>query len=260
MEARRTVALVSAGLVLIAALIGARLGAAPSPDLDAGLVALVNASAPEDDLYSAQFCGGVVIDPWHVLTAAHCVAKRTPSSIDAVVGARNLCRGAAIEGNRISVSAVLPHPSYDPDTARWDLALLTPATQAPMETVQSVGDDADNADAVALGWGGVSPGGVAACLPKHLSLSILPAAECSEALDGVDRSFHRDSMVCAVPALEATDSCTGDSGGPLLVADGRGTARVVGIVSWGRGCGAGTPGAYARAAAWVALGRNQPSP
>lgn len=51
------------------------------------------------------------------------------------------------------------------------------------------------------------------------------------------------SMICAGQA--AKDSCSGDSGGPMVVNEGRWTQ--VGIVSWGIGCGKGQyPGVYTR--------------
>lgn len=50
-----------------------------------------------------------------------------------------------------------------------------------------------------------------------------------------------DSMICA--GVEGKDSCQGDSGGPL-VAEG----KLVGIVSFGVGCGEDHPGVYANVA------------
>lgn len=69
-----------------------------------GMVALINASSPTNDIYNAQFCGGVVVELRLVLTAAHCVATRSAASIDVVIGGDNLCRDRPIDGLRIRVS------------------------------------------------------------------------------------------------------------------------------------------------------------
>lgn len=53
-----------------------------------------------------------------------------------------------------------------------------------------------------------------------------------------------DHMICA--GSEAQDSCSGDSGGPLMVNEGHAWYQV-GVVSWGIGCGQGRyPGVYSR--------------
>ena len=57
--------------------------------------------------------------------------------------------------------------------------------------------------------------------------------------------FSPLSMVCA--GGMATDTCEGDSGGPLITAR-NGAATLVGVTSWGSGpqCAAGKPGVYVR--------------
>ena len=69
--------------------------------------------------------------------------------------------------------------------------------------------------------------------------------------DAAERDFDAASMLCAIPTdADGRDTCTGDSGGPLILGSDLDTGPVVAVVSWGRGCGAGWPGVYARANAW----------
>lgn len=64
-----------------------------------------------------------------------------------------------------------------------------------------------------------------------------------------------DAQICAGTDTGGRDSCTGDSGGPLMAYDGRNRKYQVGIVSWGRGCAkASWYGIYTRVSAhtdWI---------
>jgi secreted trypsin-like serine protease len=225
--------------------------AAPGPI--PGVVALINASSPVDAIYHAQFCGGVVIGRRLVLTAAHCVATRTAGSIDVVIGADNLCRNHPIDGVRLPVVGIDVHPDYDATSARFDLALLTLAADAPDGSIRKVGGaPTEGGSAITAGWGSGPGGGAPPCRLRSLRLTLLPPSECAERVGADDRPFDPRSMLCAVPdppPAEAT--CAGDSGGPLILGDDPNSGAVVGVVSWGRGCGSGAPGVYARDESWI---------
>lgn len=217
-----------------------------------GVVALISASAPPDDIYNGQFCGGVLVGRDQVLTAAHCIVARNATTIDAVVGGDNLCRDLPIDGVRMRVADIAIHPSYDAGSGRFDLARLT--LQAPLSDdwvrgveLQSLADE----PAVAVGWGRASVAGVAPCRLARRPMRLVDEAECASRLKGVDRNFDSTSMICAVPAADHwRDPCSGDSGGPLIVGTDPNEGAVIGIVSWGRGCGDGPPGVYARTGMW----------
>lgn len=209
------------------------------------VVALVTTSSPADDPYHGQFCAGVLIAPTSVLTAAHCLVGRVPSSIDAIIGADNLCRGAAIDGVRIAVSSAETHRDFNPETGDADLALLTLSSLATGPGL-GMGAASSGLDAVVLGWGTNGPSGATSCRLTQTEVMFANDEECERLLSGTKLAFNPTSMSCA--RSFGPDTCYGDSGGPAVRA-GRSGTSVVGITSWGDTCGG--IGVYARVDSWL---------
>ncbi|PSN57574.1 hypothetical protein C0J52_00495 [Blattella germanica] len=94
-----------------------------------------------------------------------------------------------------------------------------------------------------VGWGRTSEGGMLPALVQEVQVPILSLQQCRQMKYRPQRITQ--NMVCAGKGTQ--DSCQGDSGGPLLVNSADDKLEIVGIVSWGVGCGRpGYPGVYTR--------------
>lgn len=92
------------------------------------------------------------------------------------------------------------------------------------------------------GYGDTREGGTGSSVLLAADITVMPNQNCARTYP----EFRNDMMMCAGRVQGGTDSCQGDSGGPLIVRTA-GKTVLVGIVSFGDGCGRkGSPGVYTR--------------
>ncbi|XP_022048987.2 transmembrane protease serine 2 isoform X1 [Acanthochromis polyacanthus] len=193
-------------------------------------------------------CGGSIISPYWILSAAHCFQDSYSHPYMWAVHYGKVRRSQMIFSFK-SVERIISHEHFNKETNDNDIALLRLSSKLSFtSTVKPVclpnfGMDLSTlSPAWITGWGAEHWGGSASDMLNQAEVTIYSRQTCNapDVLDGA----VTQSMICAGKLSGGVDSCQGDSGGPLVVKSGN-VWWLAGDTSWGYGCALrNKPGVY----------------
>ena len=199
-----------------------------------------------------SFCGGALLTPTKVLTAAHCADsfRSVPGLLHVQAGRDNMLSGGGIDVavSRIWIAPGFASFTFDGQTGyRNDLAVLTLSRPLPYATLPLAGPHdtglyRPGTLARILGWGVTKEGALDGGRLRTATVPVVADSLCASSAS-YGSAYNATQYTCAGNyAHGGVDTCDYDSGTPLVI-DG----RIAGVTSWGVGCARPHfPGLYTR--------------
>merc|ERR1712240_28593 len=226
--------------------------------------------AGEPQIVNLYQCGGSLIAPGVILTAAHCAAKfqQEPTKLKIRCGewdTQNQTEPRPHQDRYVQNLDI--HPEFNPRNLANDWAVLYTSQdfdlQAHIDTICLPDPEEifDGQTCFATGWGKDQFGaaGQYQVVLKEINLPVVGHHNCEAALRNsrLGKRFKLDDSFLCAGGVGSKDTCKGDGGSPLVCSSKYDPFTYVqaGVVAWGIGCGEdNVPGVYAsvpEAVCWI---------
>lgn len=189
-----------------------------------------------------HFCGGALIEKNIVLTAGHCLKPNGFTNVDVHIGRfeREGDDDGRFQAFKTIDTRIHPDFEFNSGWSNFDIALLVldgESQVSPIAYAKNEDGLTTGTESTVIGWGRTEEQNSDSLSDRLLQaqVPIVGREECRNLF--IDPALITTSMICA--GKRGTDACQFDSGGPLLH-----NKQVVGLVSWGIGCGGDEPGVY----------------